>query len=182
MKIYSLEILRIAELLTISVKNVRLRPLNSTGNSSRIDVMCFARYGAMPSATLHDYSGNLNKSPLVIHSPKAGRLYITILPLNLSKEIGVAQGNASTVCYSLELQALECPLGKAGPTCSAERYMLQVGVVNECVFSVSLLYFALYFGVCYVLVLYFGAITKLSAYVKFNTLNNMYLFTFVRIK
>ncbi|EOX95909.1 Transmembrane protein-related, putative [Theobroma cacao] len=125
MKIYSLEILRIAELLTISVKNVRLRPLNSTGNSSRIDVMCFARYGAMPSATLHDYSGNLNKSPLVIHSPKAGRLYITILPLNLSKEIGVAQGNASTVCYSLELQALECPLGKAGPTCSAERYMLQ---------------------------------------------------------
>ncbi|XP_022757409.1 uncharacterized protein LOC111304758 isoform X2 [Durio zibethinus] len=125
MKIYSLEILRIAEFLTISAQNVRLRPLNSTGNSSEIDLMCFARYGAMPSATLHDYSGNLNKSPLVIPSPKVGSWYISILSLNLSKEIDGAQSNVSKVCYSLELQELECPLGKAGPNCSSERYMLQ---------------------------------------------------------
>ncbi|XVF22511.1 hypothetical protein REPUB_Repub12eG0178900 [Reevesia pubescens] len=125
MKIYSLEILQIAEFLTISAQNVRLRPLNSTGNGSEIDLMCFARYGAMPSASLHDYSGNLSKSPLVIHSPKVGRWYISILALNLSKEIGVAQSIASKVCYFLELQELECPLGKAGPNCSSEKYMLQ---------------------------------------------------------
>ncbi|XVE73831.1 hypothetical protein DITRI_Ditri11bG0150300 [Diplodiscus trichospermus] len=125
MKTYSLEILRIAEFLTISAQNIRLRPLNSNGNSSGIDLMCFARYGAMPSATLHDYSGNLNKSPLVIHSPKVGQWYISVLALNVSKTIGWSQSNVSKVCYSLELQELECPLGKAGPNCSSERYMLQ---------------------------------------------------------
>ncbi|GMI98417.1 hypothetical protein like AT2G46060 [Hibiscus trionum] len=125
MKIYSLEILQIAESLTLSVQNPRLRPLNSTGNSSRIDLMCFARYGATASATLHDYSGNLNQSPLVIHFPKVGLWYFSILALNVSKEIEVAQSNVSKVCYSLELQELECPLGKAGPNCSSERYMLQ---------------------------------------------------------
>lgn len=125
MKVYSLDILRITEFLTISAQNVRFRPLNSTRNSSGIDLMCFARYGAMPSATVHDYSGTLNKSPLVIQSPKVGHWYFSILPLNISKAIGGSQNNVSKVCYSLELQELECPLGKAGPNCSSERYMLQ---------------------------------------------------------
>ncbi|KAG4134387.1 hypothetical protein ERO13_D08G153200v2 [Gossypium hirsutum] len=125
MKIYTLEILRVAEFLTVSAENVRLRPVNNSGNSSGIDLMCFARYGAMPSATLHDFSGNLNKSPLVINSPKVGQWYISILALNLSKETGGSQSNVSKVCYSLELQELECPLGKAGPDCLSERYMLQ---------------------------------------------------------
>ncbi|MBA0736975.1 hypothetical protein Gogos_010459, partial [Gossypium gossypioides] len=125
MKIYTLEILRVAEFLTVSAENVRLRPVNNSGNGSGIDLMCFARYGAMPSATLHDFSGNLNKSPLVINSPKVGQWYISILALNLSKETGGSQSNVSKVCYSLELQELECPLGKAGPNCLSERYMLQ---------------------------------------------------------
>ncbi|MBA0831747.1 hypothetical protein Goarm_016186, partial [Gossypium armourianum] len=125
MKIYSLEILRITESLTISVQNLRLRPLDSIGNSSRIYLMCFARYGAMPLATLHDYSGDLNQSPLVIRFPKVGQWYISILALHLAKEIGGALSNVSKVCYSLEVQELECPLGKAGPNCSSERYMLQ---------------------------------------------------------
>ncbi|GMI66827.1 hypothetical protein like AT2G46060 [Hibiscus trionum] len=125
MKIYTLEILQIAESLTLSIQNPRLRPLNSTGNSTRIDLMCFARYGAMASATLHDYSGNLNQSPLVIRFPKVGVWYFSILALNLSKEIGGALSEVSNVCYSLELQELECPSGKAGPNCSSERYMLQ---------------------------------------------------------
>ncbi|PPD94303.1 hypothetical protein GOBAR_DD08675 [Gossypium barbadense] len=125
MKIYTLEILRVAEFLTVSAENVRLRPVNNSGNSSGIDLMCFARYGAMPSATLHDFSGNLNKSPLVINSPKVGQWYISILALNLSKETGGSQSNVSKVCYSLELQELECPPGKAGPNCLSERYMLQ---------------------------------------------------------
>ncbi|PPD77710.1 hypothetical protein GOBAR_DD25363 [Gossypium barbadense] len=113
MKIYSLEILRITESLTISVQNLRLRPLDSIGNSSRIYLMCFARYGAMPLATLHDYSGDLNQSPLVIRFPKVGQWYISILALHLAKEIGGALSNVSKVCYSLEVQELECPLGKA---------------------------------------------------------------------
>ncbi|KAK8612003.1 hypothetical protein V6N13_132036 [Hibiscus sabdariffa] len=126
MKIYTLEILRIAEFITISAENVRLRPLSNTLNSSGIDLICYARYGAMPSATVHDYSGNLNKSPLVINAPKVGQWYISILALNLSKVIGGSQSNVSQVCYSLELQELECPLGKAGPNCLSERYMLQI--------------------------------------------------------
>ncbi|KAL1157439.1 hypothetical protein V6Z11_A08G155100 [Gossypium hirsutum] len=76
MKIYTLEILRVAEFLTISAENV-------------------------------------------------GQWYISILALNLSKETGGSQSNVSKVCYSLELQELECPLGKAGPNCLSERYMLQ---------------------------------------------------------
>ncbi|KHG06916.1 Transmembrane protein 8B [Gossypium arboreum] len=125
MKIYSFEILRITESLTISVQNLRLRPLDSIGNSSRIYLMCFARYGAMPLATLHDYSGDLNQSPLVIRFPKVGQWFVSILALHLAKEIGGALSNVSKVCYSLEVQELECPLGKAGPNCSSERYMLQ---------------------------------------------------------
>ncbi|KAK8583342.1 hypothetical protein V6N13_022048 [Hibiscus sabdariffa] len=39
--------------------------------------------------------------------------------------IGGSQRNVSKVCYSLDLQELECPLGKAGPNCLSERYMLQ---------------------------------------------------------
>ncbi|KAK8997810.1 hypothetical protein V6N11_012348 [Hibiscus sabdariffa] len=68
MKIYSLEILRIAELLTISAE----------------DPLC---------------------------------MIILV--------IGGSQSNVSKVCYSLDLQELECPLGKAGPNCLSERYMLQ---------------------------------------------------------
>ncbi|KAK8693540.1 hypothetical protein V6N13_071118 [Hibiscus sabdariffa] len=125
MKIYALEILQIVESLTLSIQNPMLRPLNSTGNSTRVDLMCFTRYGSMASATVHDYSGNLNQSPLVIHFPKVGVWYFSILALNLSKEIGGAPSNVSNVCYSLELEELECPSAKAGPNCSSERYMLQ---------------------------------------------------------
>ncbi|KAE8697596.1 hypothetical protein F3Y22_tig00110621pilonHSYRG00544 [Hibiscus syriacus] len=54
MKIYAIERPQLAESLTLSIQNPR--PLNSTENSSRVDLMCFARFGAMASATLHDYS------------------------------------------------------------------------------------------------------------------------------
>lgn len=160
MKVYSLDILRITEFLTISAQNVRFRPLNSTRNSSGIDLMCFARYGAMPSATVHDYSGTLNKSPLVIQSPKVGHWYFSILPLNISKAIGGSQNNVSKVCYSLELQELECPLGKAGPNCSSERYMLQVGIVYKYFINILFINFfinfidSFYFALCLVLFMF----------------------------
>lgn len=123
MKVYSIEILGIVEQLTLTAQNVTLS--NSTGNSSAIDLMCFMRHGAMPSASLYDYSGNLDKAPLVIGSPKVGRWYISIIPANLSKELGGNQSSISKICYSMELQQLLCPSGKAGPNCSSERYTLQ---------------------------------------------------------
>ncbi|XP_039056450.1 uncharacterized protein LOC120199448 [Hibiscus syriacus] len=135
--IYTLEILRIAEFLTISAENVRLRPLSSTGDVSGIDLICYARYGAMPSTTVHDYSGNLNTSPLVVNSPKVGQWYISIIALNLSKVFGGSLSNVSKVCYSLELQVLECPMGKAGPNRLFERYMLQVSIFKKCVMCSS---------------------------------------------
>ncbi|GKU88041.1 hypothetical protein SLEP1_g2353 [Rubroshorea leprosula] len=123
MKVYSLEMLGIAEQLIIMAENVTSS--NKTGNFSGIDLMCFVRHGAVPSASLHDYSGNLNKAPLVIGSPKVGHWYISILAVDLSKELRGIQTNNTKVCYSMELQWLQCPLGKAGLDCTSDRYMLQ---------------------------------------------------------
>ncbi|GKU96771.1 hypothetical protein SLEP1_g9966 [Rubroshorea leprosula] len=123
LKAYSVEIFGISEQLTIRAENVTSS--NKTGNFSGIDLMCFVRHGAMASASLHDYSGNLNEAPLVVGSPKVGRWYICILPLNLSKELKGIQSNSTKVCYSMELQLLQCPQGKAGPHCTSDIYMLQ---------------------------------------------------------
>ncbi|GLT46582.1 hypothetical protein SLA2020_203260 [Shorea laevis] len=68
LKVYSVEIFEIAEQLIIRAENVTSS--NKTGNFSGIDLMCFVRHGAMASASLHDYSGNLNEAPLVVGSPK----------------------------------------------------------------------------------------------------------------
>ncbi|GAV79466.1 DUF3522 domain-containing protein [Cephalotus follicularis] len=126
-KVYYLEVVRITEQLTIMATNVRfsLTSSNNTGNINDTTLMCFARHGAMPSALLHDYSGDVNKAPLVIRSPKIGRWYITILPVNLSKELGGVQDNNIQVCYSMNPQLLECPAGKAGSNCTWETYILQ---------------------------------------------------------
>ncbi|XP_057981476.1 uncharacterized protein LOC131166878 isoform X2 [Malania oleifera] len=126
-KVYSLDVVGMVEQLTIMATNVTLneRQANKNGNNSEVKLMCFVRHGAMPLATLHDYSGDINKSPLVISSPKVGRWYITILPVNLSNEIGGSQDTSAKVCYSMEWQMLECPGGKAGLNCTWEKYMLQ---------------------------------------------------------
>ncbi|KAJ7962425.1 putative Transmembrane protein [Quillaja saponaria] len=126
-KFYSLDIFNVVEVLTIMAMNVSFnaRPSNGTANATEINLMCFARHGAMPSATLHDYSSNINKVPLVIQSPLIGRWYIAVIPFNLSKELeGVGIGNVK-VCYSMEPKLLECPMGKAGSNCTWESYILQ---------------------------------------------------------
>ncbi|XP_068489301.1 uncharacterized protein [Phaseolus vulgaris] len=64
------------------------------------------------------------KGPLVIHSPLIGRWYISIVPVNLTK----TPVSNVRVCYSVESQVLQCPLGKAGPNCTMDSYFLQTFV------------------------------------------------------
>ncbi|KAK7389928.1 hypothetical protein VNO78_25225 [Psophocarpus tetragonolobus] len=124
---YSLDITNMAEELTIMVANVTFNTTtsNSISGVNDINLMCFARHGAIPSEILHDYSGDLNKAPLTIRYPLIGRLYISILPVNVTKKFGGMQDGNLKVCYSMESQVLQCPLGKAGTNCTMYSYTLQ---------------------------------------------------------
>lgn len=138
-KVYLLEILGVAEQLTIMALNASLRTTvsNNTLKASGTNLTYYVRHGAMPSMALHDYSGDINKAPLVIHSPKVGRWFIAVVP-GLSKEVSGSQNSSIQVCYSITWQVDQCPLGKAGLNCTSERYVLQVSF-DECVLSVSCL-------------------------------------------
>lgn len=127
-KVYTFDVMGVSEELNIRALNVRFNGTssNATGNVSEINLLCFARHGAIPSATLHDYSININKAPLIIRSPKVGRWFITLLPVNMTKEHGGMMESSIKVCYSIESKVLECPVGKAGSNCTWEKYILQV--------------------------------------------------------
>lgn len=128
-KFYSLDVVGISQELNIVAVDVWLNETssNNTRNGSDINLMCFARHGALPSESLHDYSSNINKNTMVINFPKVGRWYITILPVNFTKVLGGSLDTSIGVCYSMEVKLLECPLGKAGANCTWETYTLQVG-------------------------------------------------------
>lgn len=130
-KVYSLDFVGVAEQLTIMAMDIKVNvtAANNSGNVSGINLMCFARHGAIPSATLHDYSSNISVARLSIRSPKVGRWYIAILPVNISKELGRTRNTTTKVCYSMKTQVHECPIGKAGSNCTWERYVLQVGLL-----------------------------------------------------
>ncbi|XAR54043.1 hypothetical protein NMG60_11029025 [Bertholletia excelsa] len=123
-KIYSLDVVGIAEQLTILATNLRTND-TSSGNASGIILTCYARHGAIPLASLHDYSSNITEEPLIINSPKVGRWYITIHFVNLSSEMEGASDMNRKICYSLNWQVLQCPEEKAGEFCTWERYVLQ---------------------------------------------------------
>nr|XP_027108392.1 uncharacterized protein LOC113728094 isoform X2 [Coffea arabica]XP_027115244.1 uncharacterized protein LOC113733209 isoform X2 [Coffea arabica] len=122
-KVFSLNVMGFSEELTITASNIRFNS-NSTKNASGIILMSYARHGAMPLDTLHDYSGNISKAPLVIPAPKLGRWYVTVQPVSLPNSGGLRE-LSTAVCYSLEWQVLQCPVDKAGPNCTWKRYMLQ---------------------------------------------------------
>ncbi|KAK9207333.1 hypothetical protein WN943_017618 [Citrus x changshan-huyou] len=136
-KVFFLDVLGIAEQLIIMAMNVTfsMTQSNNTLNAAGANIMCFARHGAMPSEILHDYSGDISNGPLIVDSPKVGRWYITIIPVNLSKELGETRNAGIQVCYSLEWQVLECPMGKAGLNCKWERYILQTVIRKETLFE-----------------------------------------------
>ncbi|XAR50790.1 hypothetical protein NMG60_11005223 [Bertholletia excelsa] len=69
-KTYSLDVVGIVEQLTILATNARTND-TSSWNVSGIILMCYALHGAIPLASLHDYSSNITKEPLIINSPKA---------------------------------------------------------------------------------------------------------------
>lgn len=143
---YSLDITNMAEELTIMVANVSFNATvsNNTSGGNDVNLMCFARHGAIPSETLHDYSGDLNKAPLIIRNPLIGRLYISILPVNVTKGFGGTQDGNLKVCYSMESQVLKCPVGKAGPNCTMDTYTLQVVSIARCI-SISILFLLILF-------------------------------------
>ncbi|XP_052193210.1 uncharacterized protein LOC127801820 isoform X2 [Diospyros lotus] len=127
-KIFSLDVMGITEQLTITATDVRLNETtssNGTVSGSGIILTCYARHGAIPLPTRHDYSTNISVDPLVIGMPKVGRWYIAIHLVNLSKEIGEIENMNMKVCYSLDWLVLQCPEEKAGLNCTWERYMLQ---------------------------------------------------------
>lgn len=128
-KIFSLDVMGIAQQISFTATDIifnQTQPSNFSSNSSRVILMCYARHGAMPLPTLHDYSGNINNAPLVIHSPKVGRWYISVQPVNLTDAIGGIQDSVIKLCYSLDSQVLQCPVDKAGLNCTSEKYELQV--------------------------------------------------------
>nr|XP_043622557.1 uncharacterized protein LOC122594150 [Erigeron canadensis] len=123
-KVYALDLLGLYDEAIISIVNIEVNQSqlsNGASNYSSISLMCYVRHGAMPSSSIHDYSGNIIDAPLAIQSPKVGRWYITILPLDLSNG---TMGNMKA-CYSLLWQMRQCPQNKAGLNCMWERYMLQ---------------------------------------------------------
>ncbi|KAH9731868.1 transmembrane protein-like protein [Citrus sinensis] len=137
-KVFFLDVLGIAEQLIIMAMNVTfsMTQSNNTLNAGGANIVCFARHGAMPSEILHDYSGDISNGPLIVDSPKVGRWYITIIPVNLSKELGETRNAGIQVCYSLEWQVLECPMGKAGlNSILSENGSLQTVIRKETLFE-----------------------------------------------
>lgn len=126
-KFYLLEVLEVAEELTIAAVNTSSGATltNNTIDVSGVNLIYYARHGAMPSVTDHDFSGDLTKAPLVIYSPKVGRWLIAVIP-SLSKVAGMTQNSSTQVCYSITGKLFQCPLGKAGINCTSERYVLEV--------------------------------------------------------
>ena len=137
---FSLDIMNVAEELTIMATNVRFNVAssNNTSGAKDVNLMCFVRHGAMPSVTLYDYTSDLSKAPLVIHSPLIGHWYISIVPVTLTK----TQDSHVRVCYSVESHVLQCPLGKGGPNCTMNSYMLQVEFARR--LSASILFLSCY--------------------------------------
>ncbi|KAJ8900609.1 hypothetical protein K2173_025386 [Erythroxylum novogranatense] len=132
-RVYSLEVVDLVEQLTIAATNFSINGSPSSNGliANEVNLMYFVRHGAMPSVALHDYSGDLIKAPFVLRSPNVGRWFITVLPSNLSKEIGATEIAATKVCYSISWQVLGCPVGKAGLNCTSLRYMLQTNLRRD---------------------------------------------------
>ncbi|XP_021748163.1 uncharacterized protein LOC110714015 [Chenopodium quinoa] len=127
-RVYSLEIIGMVESLTISATVVKLNRTSSFNNADKagkVAIMCYARYGTIALATMHDFSGDISKGSLIVPSPKVGRWFITIALINLTNGLDAVQESGTRVCYSLSWEVSECPLGKAGFNCTSDIYTLQ---------------------------------------------------------
>ncbi|XP_047342103.1 uncharacterized protein LOC124945677 [Impatiens glandulifera] len=113
-KVYSLEISGIVEELSITVTNVSL---SQPSVSNETILMAYARLGAVPLASIYDYSANISNEHLILRYPKAGNWYIRIYA-----------GSSGTICYSVNARMLQCPRGKTGLNCTSKTYPLQTVV------------------------------------------------------
>ncbi|KAI3843155.1 hypothetical protein MKX03_008546 [Papaver bracteatum] len=133
--IYSLDVMWIAHQFVIKAEDIRFNKtslMNKTASFTR-NLTCYARHGAIPSRTFHDYFAVVSNSPLVIPSPKTGRWYVVILPADPTEAPGSFQKNRTEVdgCYTLDWQVHQCPEGKAGPNCTWQSYLLQTFQTNK---------------------------------------------------
>ncbi|KAJ4892412.1 transmembrane protein-related [Raphanus sativus] len=117
-KTYALDVDGIAEQLVIMASSVKV-------DSNESYLMCYARFGAIASETLHDYAGDIHKAPLVINKPKVGRWYLVASLSGRENRLVQGTHSSSKVCFSMNVKVLGCPMGKAGPNCRQQIYMLQ---------------------------------------------------------
>ncbi|XP_051147242.1 uncharacterized protein LOC127262553 [Andrographis paniculata] len=130
-KVYLFDAENIGEEILISAANLTFSQAQNSIITVSHSLLCYARYGAMPLETVYDFSGDISWAPLVLQFPKAGRWYIIVQSIDSStKSLGM-QSNISRVCYMLEWQVLQCPMGKAGLKCTSERHMLEAVIQKD---------------------------------------------------
>lgn len=126
---YSFDVLGVAEEININIK-LNATSSNITDNGS---LMLLVRNGAIASDVLYDYSSNISDLPLVIRYPKVGHWFITVSYQNTTKQRVSSQApNAAAICYSVEVQVVQCPMAKAGPNCVWKIYDLKVRTLFAC--------------------------------------------------
>ncbi|XP_065004075.1 uncharacterized protein LOC135636321 isoform X2 [Musa acuminata AAA Group] len=138
LNIYAVDIVSITSQFVVSLTDLRLNQTSSTenlGNFSEILLMSYARYNAMPLKSLHDYSTDISRAPLIVNSPKVGRWYIAFQAVNQTEASGTMQETFlnGSLCFSFMLQVPECSSGKAGFNCTWEAHTLQRASKNSAV-------------------------------------------------
>ncbi|CAL9154034.1 unnamed protein product [Musa hybrid cultivar] len=138
LNIYAVDIVSITSQFVVSLTDLRFNQTSSTenlGNFSEIRLMSYARYNAMPLKSLHDYSTDISRAPLIVNSPKVGRWYIAFQAVNQTEASGTMQETFlnGSLCFSFMLQVPECSSGKAGFNCTWEAHTLQRASKNSAV-------------------------------------------------
>ncbi|XP_065029750.1 uncharacterized protein LOC135652595 isoform X4 [Musa acuminata AAA Group] len=138
LNIYAVDIVSITSQFVVSLTDLRFNQTSSTenlGNFSEILLMSYARYNAMPLKSLHDYSTDISRAPLIVNSPKVGRWYIAFQAVNQTEASGTMQETFlnGSLCFSFMLQVPECSSGKAGFNCTWEAHTLQRASKNSAV-------------------------------------------------
>lgn len=110
-KLYYMDIVTIP-----SQFNISLETTSSSGGGTLIG---YVRYDTLPVVDAYDYSLQIGGVPLTVDFPRIGRWYIIVQASNFTDM-------NSTICFSLEWQAIGCANGKTGINCSWDALALEV--------------------------------------------------------
>ncbi|WOL06177.1 hypothetical protein Cni_G14909 [Canna indica] len=140
--IYVMDIVTITSQFVVSLTNLRFNQTPSTenpGNSSKVLLMSYVRYNAVPLKSLHDFSADISQGPLIVNSPKIGRWFIAFQAVNRTQTSGTMQETFldGSLCFSFMWQVPECNIGKAGFNCTWEAHTLRRASKNPAVPFVS---------------------------------------------